>query len=140
MKDINFEHLNGDFWAGYLISAAAYILGFFVDIQAFIYLVLLLVGIDMVTGIIAATKRKDKINSRRMARTVEKLLLYLLAIISAHAVKVVIMEAAPITYIVTTSIVLVEFKSIIENVESVTDVDIWSKIKQFFNSLKNNRK
>lgn len=140
MKDINFDHLNGDFWAGYLVGAAAYILGFFVDIQHFIYLVLLLVGVDMVTGIIAATKRKDKINSRRMARTVEKLLLYLLTIISAQAVKVVIMDAAPITYIVASSIVLVEFKSIIENVESVTDVDIWSKIKHFFNSLKNNKK
>lgn len=140
MKSIDLSHLNNDFWIGYFMGALVWIGGFLISIQHFIYLTLTLVVIDLITGVIAAWKRQDKIISRRMQRTIEKFVLYFLAIISAHAVKVVLMESAPVTYVVVSSIVLVEFKSIIENVESVTDVDVWAKLKSIINSFQKNKK
>jgi hypothetical protein len=89
-----------------------------------------LVAADMVVGIWKALKLKQRIRSRRMSDTITKLLLYQIAIMSGFLIEsFIIAELIPITKLVATVIAVIEFKSIIESIESVTGKDLWSKIK-----------
>jgi hypothetical protein len=89
-----------------------------------------LVAADLVVGIWKALKLKQRIRSRRMSDTVTKLLLYQLAIISGFLIeKYVLTEILPIAKLIGTVIAIIEFKSIIESIEAVTNQDIWSRIK-----------
>ena len=76
---------------------------------------------DMVVGIWKALKKKEPISSKRMSDTITKLMLYQLAIVSGFLIeKYVIEELVPITKTIGTVISIIEFKSIIESIESVT--------------------
>lgn len=84
-----------------------------------------LVVADMVTGIWAAYKRKEKINSAEMRRSVSKMLIYQLTIVSAFALEKWILEdTIPVSRIVSGVIGMVEFKSILENASAITGQDL----------------
>lgn len=85
---------------------------------------------DMVVGIWKAIKNKETISSKRMSDTVTKLMLYQLAIVSGFLIeKYVIEELVPITKTIGTVISIIEFKSIVESIESVTGKKLLSAIK-----------
>jgi hypothetical protein len=89
-----------------------------------------LVGADMVVGIWRALKTGQRIRSRRMSDTITKLLLYQIAIISGFLIeKYVITDMIPVSKLIGTVIAIIEFKSIIESIESVTGTSLWDKIK-----------
>ena len=105
-------------------------LAVFLPIKELMLTIGFLVGADMVVGIWKALKLKQRIRSRRMSDTVTKLLLYQIAIMSGFLIETfIISELIPITKLVATVIAVIEFKSIIESIESVTGKDLWSKIK-----------
>ena len=121
MKELLF--LKGKFW---LLASLAV----FLPIKELMLTIGFLVGADMVVGIWKALKLKQRIRSRRMSDTVTKLLLYQIAIMSGFLIETfIISELIPITKLVATVIAVIEFKSIIESIESVTGKDLWSKIK-----------
>ena len=121
MKELLF--LKGKFW---LLASLAV----FLPIKELMLTIGFLVGADMVVGIWKALKLKQRIRSRRMSDTITKLLLYQIAIMSGFLIETfIISELIPITKLVATVIAVIEFKSIIESIESVTGKDLWSKIK-----------
>jgi len=121
LKELLF--LKGKFW---LLASLAV----FLPIKELMLTIGFLVGADMVVGIWKALKLKQRIRSRRMSDTVTKLLLYQIAIMSGFLIEsFIIAELIPITKLVATVIAVIEFKSIIESIESVTGKDLWSRIK-----------
>jgi hypothetical protein len=121
LKELLF--LKGKFW---LLASLAV----FLPIKELMLTIGFLVGADMVVGIWKALKLKQRIRSRRMSDTVTKLLLYQIAIMSGFLIEsFIISELIPITKLVATVIAVIEFKSIIESIESVTGKDLWSRIK-----------
>jgi hypothetical protein len=121
LKELLF--LKGKFW---LLASLAV----FLPIKELMLTIGFLVGADMVVGIWKALKLKQRIRSRRMSDTITKLLLYQIAIMSGFLIETfIISELIPITKLVATVVAVIEFKSIIESIESVTGKDLWSKIK-----------
>jgi hypothetical protein len=121
LKELLF--LKGKFW---LLASLAV----FLPIKELMLTIGFLVAADMVVGIWKALKLKQRIRSRRMSDTITKLLLYQIAIMSGFLIETfIISELIPITKLVATVIAVIEFKSIIESIESVTGKDLWSRIK-----------
>jgi hypothetical protein len=121
LKELLF--LKGKFW---LLASLAV----FLPIKELMLTIGFLVASDMVVGIWKALKLKQRIRSRRMSDTVTKLLLYQIAIMSGFLIEsFIIAELIPITKLVATVIAVIEFKSIVESIESVTGKDLWSKLK-----------
>ena len=112
--------------AGWLIGFG---LGFFTPIAPFIVVAITLVFVDAVTGVRAAMKRKDKITSRGFFRTVEKILVYVCAILGCEAVRIVFIPQVPITYGAALAISTTELKSILENTTVVSGARIFDKIR-----------
>jgi hypothetical protein len=98
-----------------------------------IKMVLITVGflilVDLVTGIWAALKRKEKISSAVMRRTISKMLVYQLAIISGFMLETYILDGMlPVAKIVAGVIGMVEFKSILENSNKIVGGDIFKAV------------
>jgi hypothetical protein len=121
LKELLF--LKGKFW---LLASLAV----FLPIKELMLTIGFLVASDMLVGIWKALKLKQRIRSRRMSDTITKLLLYQIAIMSGFLIETfIIAELIPITKLVATVIAVIEFKSIVESIESVTGKDLWSKLK-----------
>mgnify|MGYP003441559922 CR=1 FL=1 len=117
------------FWFEAMASQiAGFALAFLSQIYPFIAVTTLLVFVDQFTGRAAARKRGETMTSRGMLRTVEKLMLYLAALITAEAVYFVFLkEKLPsfhITYGVAAQIAFTELKSNFENIGTVTGTTI----------------
>jgi hypothetical protein len=103
----------------------------FLPIRELMLTIGFLVGADMVVGIWKALKTGQKIRSRRMSDTVTKMLLYQLAIVSGFLIeKYIITDMLPIAKLIGSVIAIIEFKSIVESIESVTGQNLWTKIKE----------
>jgi hypothetical protein len=103
----------------------------FLPIKELMLTVGFLVGADMVVGIWKALKTGQKIRSRRMSDTITKMLLYQLAIVSGFLIeKYIITDMLPIAKLIGSVIAIIEFKSIVESIESVTGQNLWTKIKE----------
>ena len=90
-----------------------------------------LIFADMVTGMMAARKRGEKISSASMRRTVSKLVIYHAAIISGFVLEVYMLEnLLPVSKIVGGVIGLVEFKSVLENARTVAGRDLVQLVKE----------
>lgn len=90
-----------------------------------------LIVADTITGMLAAYKRKEQITSAEMRRSVSKMFVYQIAIISAFVLEKWIMhDSIPVSRIVSGVIGLVEFKSILENVSSITGQDILKMVME----------
>lgn len=105
-----------------LSLAFAYLLREFVSIQQYIIALLILVAIDFFTGVRAAKKRGEIINSKGLRRTAVKFKDYFLAILSCKVVQDVFMQDIPLIYAVSSFIALVELKSILENIETTQNI------------------
>ena len=103
----------------------------FLPIRELMLTIGFLVGADMVVGIWKALKTGQKIKSRRMSDTITKMLLYQLAVVSGFLIeKYIITDMLPIAKLIGSVIAIIEFKSIVESIESVTGQNLWTKIKE----------
>lgn len=105
-----------DIAVGLLLSTAA--------VLAPIKMVLLVTGIlifaDLVTGVIAAKKRKEPITSAGLRRTITKVAIYNTAIILGFLAETYMLEGfLPISKIASSLIALVECKSLYENLDEI---------------------
>lgn len=107
-------------WGGYVAAMLGWALSFILPIKDFLILTTSLVILDLLTGLVAANRRKEKVVSRGLMRTPAKLLLYYSAILAAEGVQVVFVHMLPVTYVAAFTIALTELKSIMENVDSGT--------------------
>lgn len=116
------------FWA----IAGPYVM----PIADFLAIAALLVFVDLITGLYAATHRKEKIRSRGLFRTVEKIVVYFSSILCAQGMEQVFqLEFLFLTYLVSFAIASTEFLSVIENVETITGIDVRDRIVEAFKNV-----
>ena len=90
---------------------------------------------DFVTGIQAAKKRGEPIQSRKMKTTVVKFGSYAIAIISSYLIEKLFLDGIPSLKIIAGLIAFIEVKSINENMKDVTGTDIFGEILKRFPKL-----
>ena len=105
-----------------------YLVFFFAPITAAIMGLGVLIFADVITGCKAAKVRGEEIRSNRMARTVSKIIFYSIAIILSRVMEVSFMEWIPAAKLTAGYIAVVEFKSNMENIASITGVDVWKHL------------
>jgi hypothetical protein len=98
-----------------------------------IHAILVSVGVlilaDFFTGILAARKRGEKITSAAMRRTVSKIVIYQTAVITGFLLEHYLLDSiVPVAKLVAGVIGLVEFKSILENSNTVLGQDIFKMV------------
>lgn len=109
----------------WLYKGLLVLLAVLAPIKPLIISCIFLIVADLITGIIAAYKRKEKISSAEMGRSITKLVVYQLAIISAFVLEVYMLDnLIPVAKIVGGVIGMVELKSILENVSVIAGEDI----------------
>lgn len=100
-----------------------------------IHMVMITVGFlifaDLVTGIWAALKRGEKVSSAALRRTVSKIVIYQLAVISGFLLETYLIDGLmPVAKIVAGVIGMVEFKSILENSNHIVGGDLFKLVIQ----------
>lgn len=100
-----------------------------------IHMVMITVGVlilaDLTTGIWAAIKRGEKVSSAAMRRTISKIFIYQLAVVTGFMLETYILDSVlPVAKIVAGVIGMVEFKSILENSNHIVGGDIFRIIIQ----------
>lgn len=106
-----------------------YVYPFMMPIKSFLYLTLALVACDTITGIMAAERRGEKISSKGIRRTIQKIVAYFIAILLSEGMRVVFMRDVQVPYFIALIIAIAEFKSNIENVEHISGHSIWAMLK-----------
>lgn len=105
------------------------ILAVFAPIKALILVAGVLIFSDLITGILAARKRGEKIKSAPLRRTVTKCFVYEAAIILGWLVENYMIEGyIPVSKIAAGVISLVEFTSILENLDAINGTPLFKSL------------
>lgn len=124
-----------NYWAKTLVLSVVAVLA---PIKALLYTISLLILADTITGIMAAYKRGEEINSKGFKKTITKLFLYNLMVVLAFLMEKYIFESLiPFVKIGAAAIAITEFKSVIENFESITGIELL-KIKKILDEKASN--
>lgn len=114
--------LKSDLWIFFLSMVSAFFLEHVIPISHFLIGVMILVLVDLYTGIQAAKKRKEKLRSHGFRKSIVKIKDYFLAILLAQIFEKIWLEGFPLVHGISFAIALVEFRSNLENISEVTDV------------------
>jgi hypothetical protein len=110
----------------YIYKLLAVIAIILIPIKAVMATVGFLIFLDLFSGIWAAFKRQEKITSAALRRTLSKMVIYQLSIISAFFIEhYIFAETLPVTKIVAGFIGMVEFKSSLENANIILGTDVF---------------
>ena len=104
------------------------VLSFVAPIAPFFWLACGLVLADTITGMIAAKRRKEKINSRGFSRLLSKLAVYMASIVACYGVESVL-KIPHVTYLAVGAIAFTELMSVLENTRVVTGTNIGQVVK-----------
>jgi Ca2+/H+ antiporter len=120
-----YEFIAFSFCCGFVAS-------FFIPIKGFLLFTVAVVFADTITGIKAARKEGQKISSKGMYRTTEKIVVYFVAILIFEGAKNTFSIPLPITYMVAMMISATELFSVAENIKRITGVELGTLITRFF--------
>jgi phage-related holin len=113
----------------YLTKLGIAILAIFAPIQPMLLSTFGLILADLLTGIIAARKRSEPINSKGLQRTIGKLFIYEIAIICAFIAQHFLMsDSIQITAIIAGYIGLTETVSILENLNTISGTNLLQSV------------
>lgn len=102
------------------------IVGIIAPIKALVLVVLFLVIVDMITGIWASMKRGEAFKSAALRRTVSKLLVYQIAIITGFLVEIYLIDKMlPASKMIGGIVGFVEFSSILENLNTIYGTNLF---------------
>lgn len=105
------------------------LLAVFAPIVPVLITAIVMILIDLISGVIAAYKRGEVIESSALRRTITKIFVYNSAIISAFLVeKFMINESLPIVKLVAGIIGVTELTSVLENLNSIYGMNLFKKI------------
>jgi len=125
----------------YLQPALISILAVFAPIKGTIITVGVVIIVDLITGILAARKRGEKITSAALRRTVSKALIYQTAVLTGFLVeKFLINDLFPITQVAAGLIGSAESLSIYENLNTLSDNKIFKVLVDKLGSVNDARK
>ena len=127
-----------------IVQIFAFVILYLTPIANYVHIVLVLIAIDLITGIYASLKEGQKFEARKLRDTVEKFVFYALAIISAYMLQRIISEGVELPRIVAIYIASIEVKSIYENISRITKTDLamalWETLKTKLDALMSNMK
>lgn len=110
-----------------------FIISYFAPISTIIHVMLVFIFFDFVSGVWASCKNKEKIESKRMRKTITKIIWYIVAIFMAHMMEVTFsLQFLHLAQIVGGFICMVEIKSVFENITKITNEPIFMKIYKLF--------
>lgn len=105
----------------WLLDAAVALAAVFAPIKAALVTVVVLVVVDLITGIMAARSRKEAITSDALSRTVKKLLVYECAALCGFLAQTyLVLGVIPLCNLVTSLVGLTEMKSVLENLDQIS--------------------
>lgn len=105
------------------------LLAIFAPAKGMIITSLVMVLIDLLTGIIAARKRQEPITSSGLKRTIIKLAIYEVAILIAFLAETyLILDILPVAKIVSSFVGITELKSIYENLDSIAGGELLKSV------------
>lgn len=91
-----------------------------------------LILLDTLSGVYKAYKLKQDITSKRFGHIISKFILYNIGIISGYILQLMIgVDFLPLAKIIACAIGLTELKSITENINQITGIDLWKFIKSY---------
>jgi phage-related holin len=108
------------------------IFSFIFPIKDFLLFTICVVIADTITGIRASRKEGQRITSKGLYRTTEKIVVYFVSIMIFEGAKNTFSIPIPITYMVASMIAGTELFSIAENVKRITGVNLGTVIIRFF--------
>ena len=108
------------------------VFSFFLPIKHFLIFTIFVVFADTITGILAAKKRNEKITSKGLYRTSQKVVVYFCGIMIFHGAGITFGLPSQIVYSVSFLIAFTELYSISENIKSITGANIGTIILRFF--------
>lgn len=129
-------NINKSIVFGYVLALVAWFINELIPVRSFLLLTLLLVFFDMIAGMIAANQRGEQITSKAMRRTITKSISYFLVILGAQGFVKVFGVTDYLVFAMSFLIAITEFKSIVENVESITGASLWGKIIELIPQFK----
>jgi len=98
-------------------------------IKAVMITVGILIMADALTGMYAAHKRGEKLSSAAMRRTISKMMVYQGVVICGFLLEANLLDHfVPVAKIVAGAIGMVEFKSILENANSIMGINIFKSV------------
>lgn len=127
--------------SGAIKTFVALVAAVFAPIATVILAVLFLIFVDLVTGILASLKEKQRITSSAMSRTIAKTFVYCTTIIVTHVVHKYLLAGFdfPIESIVSGFIALTEMKSILENLNRVSNHSVLKDLILIFSNERERR-
>lgn len=109
----------------YIYATITAIIGIFAPIKEVMATMLVLIIADLLTGMYAAYKRKETIDSSAIRRTVSKILIYEIAIaLGFLAQAYLVKDLIPVANLIGSVVGLVELKSVLENLNSASGTDV----------------
>lgn len=117
-----------EYWIGVVFTMLSWIASYIISVAAFLSFTLVIVLVDLYSGRLAAKHRGEAIISKHYRNTVRKYILYMLGILIAELFVRVFQLPIPLTYMVAGVVALTEIKSIFENIETVTGVNLWGYV------------
>lgn len=119
-----------DKFGSYLFAVIVTIISFLAPVHAILASVFVLILADLFTGIWAAKKKKEKISSKNLKKTIVKLFVYECVIVMGFICQTYLVTILPLVSMTASVIGLVEFVSFLENVSTITDISFDTVIKR----------
>lgn len=117
------------------------IAAFLAPIATVIFAVMFLIFVDLITGILASLKEKQRITSSAMSRTIAKTFVYCTTIIVTYVVHKYLLVGFdfPVESIVSGFIALTEMKSILENLNRISNHSVLKDLILIFSNERERR-
>lgn len=128
-------------FTGLFKSALLLVAAFLAPISTVIFAVLFLIFVDLITGILASLKEKQRITSSAMSRTIAKTFVYCTTIIVTYVVHKYLLVGFdfPVESIVSGFIALTEMKSILENMDRISNQSVLKDLILIFSNERERR-
>jgi len=132
-----------------ILAIAGIIIAFLTPIIPLLIIIGAAIFFDTIFGIICAKKRREKITSRKLSKLISKMLLYNLSVVTFFCIekfiigdflKIVTDIPLVLTKLVATTLLFIESKSIIENLELITGKNYWKLFKEMLQRTKEIKK
>jgi hypothetical protein len=109
-------------------------------IEATVFAVGFLICSDFITGIMSSLKAKQKITSAKMSRTLVKMFLYQLAVLTAFVgQQYLLKDAVPVVNVVAGLIASTELLSCYENISYLTGIEFKDKLQMLLKPFKSDK-
>lgn len=126
------SYLADNFWTFLCWAFGVYLL----PVHSVIYIMLFMTIVDFITGIWKSIKLGQPISSKRIGSTIEKVILYMVGIVTSFVLQDHInIIGFQIMWIFATLIITREYISIIENIEAVTGTKLVRAIKEHLSKV-----